>query len=391
MKRIIFFAMTIALLLSACKKELAPSGGVPRAWVDQPLDGSVFPIGAAVHITTHASDVQGISKAAIYIGADLLDTGSIPEGQTYVMLNQDWMAKEAGTYIITTRSQSTTSQWSKDAFVTIEILPKPTETPTPTITVTPSQTPSGRPLIFPPSPTPTPTASATPTPTASQTPTTTRRPTSTTVPPTPTFTPTFTPTATALAQPFLDFTADSTSLNAGQCTTLHWNSGNITSIYLDNQGVTGTEDRQACPSATTTYTLVANYTGGQLTRQITINVTGQAAPAPAPQAPVIGSYTTSVTSFDTVSGCGNRAEITLNVSVSNATSAVVNFRVAGGGYQAQAMNDVGGGTWSKTLHGSVEVPNSPTGAFEFYFTARNAAGETQSGVFGGVQYNNCKP
>jgi hypothetical protein len=144
MKRIIFFAMTIALLLSACENKTTPSGGVPRAWVDQPLDGSVFPIGAVVHITTHASDAQGISNVAIYVGADILDTGAIPEGQTYVLLNQDWVAAKAGVYLVSTRAQSVNGTWSSDAVTTITILDTPPLTSTPRFTVTPPFTPTSR-------------------------------------------------------------------------------------------------------------------------------------------------------------------------------------------------------------------------------------------------------
>lgn len=92
--------------------------------------------------------------------------------------------------------------------------------------------------------------------------------------------PTRTPTPTVpppAATAYLNFSADSTSLQSGQCTTLRWSSGNVQSVYLDGQGVAGNDSRSACPSATTTYTLVANYSGGSITRQVTISV--QSAPA----------------------------------------------------------------------------------------------------------------
>ena len=72
--------------------------------------------------------------------------------------------------------------------------------------------------------------------------------------------------------PFLTFTADNLTLVRGQSTTLHWNSGNIISLFLNGQGVTGNEDRQVSPVVTTLYTLKANHSLGQLVRSILIEV-----------------------------------------------------------------------------------------------------------------------
>lgn len=83
--------------------------------------------------------------------------------------------------------------------------------------------------------------------------------------------------------PFLTFTADATTLQSGQCTTLRWTSGNITSIFLDGQGVTGNENRQVCPTQTTVYTLIANAPGGGLQRTVTITVSGSGSGLSFPQ------------------------------------------------------------------------------------------------------------
>jgi hypothetical protein len=65
--------------------------------------------------------------------------------------------------------------------------------------------------------------------------------------------------------PFMTFAVDDTVLAPGECTFLRWTSGNINSIFLNGEGVTGNEIRQVCPTTTTMYTLVANHVGGQLT------------------------------------------------------------------------------------------------------------------------------
>lgn len=79
------------------------------------------------------------------------------------------------------------------------------------------------------------------------------------------------------------FYADTTSLNAGSCTTLHWNFTNIKALYVsfaygfDKRGVAGIGSATVCPSVTTTYeALVVKQDNSQETHTFTINVTGSA-------------------------------------------------------------------------------------------------------------------
>lgn len=148
---------------------------------------------------------------------------------------------------------------------------------------------------------PTPTAIPTPTPTATSTPTPT--PTATWTPtPTPTATWTPTPDATATAQkerevaatltaiaqkatadaeateqaidnPPIDIRADRTEINAGECTTLHWNIQNVRAVYLDGEGVWGVSERNVCPGTTTTYTWhITKRNGREVTESRTVKV-----------------------------------------------------------------------------------------------------------------------
>jgi hypothetical protein len=81
----------------------------------------------------------------------------------------------------------------------------------------------------------------------------------------------------------INFWADNTNLNAGECTTLRWDVQNVREVYLDNQGVAGQGSQQVCPGSTTTYTLrVVRTDGGQETRQLTVNVANTPPPQPAP-------------------------------------------------------------------------------------------------------------
>jgi Ig-like domain from next to BRCA1 gene/Bacterial Ig domain len=79
---------------------------------------------------------------------------------------------------------------------------------------------------------------------------------------------------TATPTPTLAFTADSTTVLRGSCTTLHWNSNNVAGVFLDGVGVASPSDKQVCPTETTTYTLKVDFNDGtSTTRQIVIAVT----------------------------------------------------------------------------------------------------------------------
>src|SRR5579885_299189 len=87
-----------------------------------------------------------------------------------------------------------------------------------------------------------------------------------------------------------NFTADPTSIERGQPSTLRWSVANATDISIDqNLGtVPANGTRQVFPSNTTTYTLTARGPGGMATRSATVTVSAPAPPPPPPpKAPVV--------------------------------------------------------------------------------------------------------
>ncbi len=76
----------------------------------------------------------------------------------------------------------------------------------------------------------------------------------------------------AAAPPQVNFSVDQSRIVRGQCATLRWDVDNVRAIYLDGQGVTGHESRRVCPSSTTTYTLRAVTSSGDVVRSVTVNV-----------------------------------------------------------------------------------------------------------------------
>lgn len=95
-------------------------------------------------------------------------------------------------------------------------------------------------------------------------------------PPVPTATPTPLPTPV----PSINFWADRTTINAGECTTLRWDVDNIQAVWVYPQGAdyaqyptTGQGSQQVCPTQTTTYEMrVQNRDGSVEFRQVTITV-----------------------------------------------------------------------------------------------------------------------
>ncbi len=212
--------------------------------------------------------------------------------------------------------------------------------------------------------------------------------------------------------PFTTFTADSTSLSAGQCTLLHWTSGNIQSIFLNNQAATGNENRQVCPTATTTYTLLAHSASGDITKQITITVTGSGPTAtntntvqaptatntntvpapgggPAPK-PVLSGPVLSSAVFYNRSACGPTS-LTITVTVTNATSVTLNFSIPGGVSGIAPMNTSNNTDWSYTLHvdDTLEIPTQPTGMLNFSFKAQGPGGTTSSITYNVIPLEDC--
>jgi peptidoglycan-associated lipoprotein len=92
-------------------------------------------------------------------------------------------------------------------------------------------------------------------------------------------------------QPRIDaFTANPSSIQPGESSTLTWTVANATDIVID-QGmgtVAANGTRDVYPNMTTTFTLTARGTGGAATRAVTVVVSGPPPPPPsAPKGPTV--------------------------------------------------------------------------------------------------------
>ncbi len=179
------------------------------------------------------------------------------------------------------------------AIALLLLLPKAGIAP-PTATPTPTSTP------IPAAPSATSTATAVPTATASPLPS----PTATPVPPT--LTPSPPPASVA-------FWADATTIAAGSCTVIHWETANVQSVRYNGADVPGTGSDQVCLCNSETHTLdVERRDGTHDVRTITIQVTGSCitpSPTPTPDTQPPPAPQSLQPNGDTVFRCG--AQVTL--------------------------------------------------------------------------------
>jgi hypothetical protein len=80
-----------------------------------------------------------------------------------------------------------------------------------------------------------------------------------------------------------NFRADSTTVAAGQCTTLRWNVDNVRAVFFwdgnNRQGVGGNDSRSVCPTVTTAYRLEVTGNDGRTNNFfITVTVSGSGSP-----------------------------------------------------------------------------------------------------------------
>lgn len=124
-------------------------------------------------------------------------------------------------------------------------------------------------------------------------PTPTPTPTASPTPGTPTATPTSGPTATSTPVPppgsaTVRFWAAETDLDAGDCTTLQWQTDNIKAVFLDGNGVLGDGAVTLCPCKTETHVLSVTYLDDTTQAfEVTLDVTGVCAGATSTITPTV--------------------------------------------------------------------------------------------------------
>lgn len=139
------FLVLLGGILSSCTLPAglpaAPPAG-PRAWIDQPLDGSAFPPGP-LEIVSHYTDSGGTAQVEISIDGVVLNTvPSEDSASSLITVRHTWRALTPGTYTISVRGQGTNGAWGNPASVRIIIMGPETATPLNSVTLVASDTPT---------------------------------------------------------------------------------------------------------------------------------------------------------------------------------------------------------------------------------------------------------
>lgn len=270
-----FLALVCAFALVACEPE-TPTGPGPRAWIDAPLDGETIEPGTLIVISHSTNYIPpsgspgslsvnraGITEINLYVNGAIVrtDLNPNPEQPGLVRMEQPWSASSPGDYVLVVRAKNRDGMANLSLPVRVRISAAVARNTAVPGTRTPTAMPTST-LVR--------AATATVTRLASVSPTSTSTASLTRSPILPSATPTPIPQATAAPQ--VEFFADTQTLIAGQCTNLHWRTQFVQSVFLNNDPVTGNEDRQVCPPSSIVYTLRVNHAGGTITRQITLQV-----------------------------------------------------------------------------------------------------------------------
>lgn len=131
-------AIMMGMLLSVLSGCQADAQG-PQVWIDQPLDGDIFPL-QAITLQSHASDSNGVDSIAFFVNQDsqqVISTGGRRMGQAILA----WLPPAAGTYTISARAVDQQGHESALASVTITISGMAAQ-PSPPTRTTPQQKPT---------------------------------------------------------------------------------------------------------------------------------------------------------------------------------------------------------------------------------------------------------
>ncbi len=262
---IVGLAIAAILLLSGDRDR------VPTVAIQSPPQDAQIAVGNEIILQASAAGAPDIIRLELAVDDVLVGTSVSPdsEGTGSLTVSEPWSFGQTGPHTVSAVAHTAGGETSAPTSVSIVVVDAlgqvtPTETPSagPTETTTTATPTAAEPEPDTSTPTTSPTWTLTPTPTAtpSHTPTATHTPT-------PTYTPTEPPS------PVIEFSADDTTITAGDTTYLRWHVEHVQAIYLDGAPVTGPDGQQAVsPTTTTTYELRIVHAGGEETRSVTITV-----------------------------------------------------------------------------------------------------------------------
>jgi hypothetical protein len=254
---IVFGFILFSLVIAGCG-ETPPEG--LYVWIDVPRDGISYAELQPVIVEGHATGTGGISRIELYVEGDLWRAVDEPEiADDLAKFEIEWLPPSLGVYTLEAIAYDGEGGASEPDRTTIffGLTPTPVNSLTPVISITPTLT-------------------DTPTP----------------VPP---------------AEPNVQFWADPETIDAGDCTDIHWDAENVQALILGGEEQPLEGQIQACLCQGETYTLtVIHLDDSEEEIQVHIAVEGSCEdvdppPVPAQTSPSNGdSQSCSVSSVDLI-------------------------------------------------------------------------------------------
>jgi len=224
-------------------------------------------------------------------------------------------------------------------------------------------------------------------------------------------TPTWTPTA---ALPFItlppdaqpvtpgapsavtvEFYASPPYVNAGNCSTLHWDVSGTDQVYLDGAFVYFRGMQEYCPCETETHTLrVIDAGGASKDYTAGIEAYGSCSAPPVTEPPTEPPPSdTDGPNVDwsnlVFEGCQFYGQAGLS-DASGVSWAKFYFNKNSGGWKSVWMSEVSSGTWQSEAGISLEDGiGTPMGTIEYYITAGDTLGNESEGGGGSYNYTGC--
>ncbi|MFC2054322.1 hypothetical protein ACFLV7_08505 [Chloroflexota bacterium] len=241
----ILFSMLIVYGVTVFLSGCAEGTPGPNAWIDHPGEGSLVVLGESQTVISHAFAPQGIAEAVLFVNGEALSKGSPPDSLTdFSEISYEWTSQSEGLQTLQIVAYATTGEEIRSDPVTVNVVREPP-------TVTPSTVLS----------------------TTLDTPTV---PTTTVVEtPPPTTTVVDTPTPTGTPTPVIQFWAEPSTLNAGECTTIRWNVENVRTVIFGGTEQPFDGSNKDCLCSDQSYTLtIIHFDNRQEKRQVDVTVSG---------------------------------------------------------------------------------------------------------------------
>ncbi len=339
--RIILLGISLALtlFLSGCGADATSLDSSAQAWFEYPFNGDTLPMGP-ITLVAYAADAEGVSSIRVTVNGKELTTSSIASlaadgSRRLVRTDITWQPTEKGEYVVEAvgvNSSGASGGTGTTRFCIVSCVPGQEPVPDGEEYVKRGSEGPSAPEID----TNSTAATSTSTPQSQSAPIPTNTSTSTPPPPPP-------------GKVAVEFYAHPSTVDAGNCSTLHWNATGATNIYLNEISVWEVGSQDSCPCETETHHLqVVQPDGSYEDYYATISVNGscytEIEPTPTVPAPPADTSGPSILSVSTYwEGCSLYGDSYIT-DESGVSWAEFWFNLNGGGWAWIKMNP-SGDTW----------------------------------------------